>query len=258
MPRIRTLKPEHRTHRKVGALDDRTYRLWVGLLCEADDDGRLVCDAEQLRVIIFGYQVKVTAAMVEQGLARLVEIGLLRFYGAAEVRYAYFPSWREHQWISHRSPSKLPEPVDVPDSSGALRSPPEHSSLIKDQGSRIKEGIKDQGVTTLSGSAADARRRLNGLADAEGVLQFLNQKTGRNFRLREAGGKPSANLALIEARLRGGATVIQCRAIILRKYHEWKGDEKMAHFLRPETLFGRTKFEQYLGELPAQKPKEDA
>jgi len=109
----------------------------------------------------------------------------------------------------------------------------------------------DSEKPSVSGSAADARRRLNGLADAEGVLNFLNQKTGRNFRARESSGKPSANLALIAARLAGGATVIQCRAIILRKYHEWKGDETMAKFLRPETLFGRSKFEQYLGELPA-------
>ena len=44
MPRIRTLKPEHRQHRKVGALDHVSYRLWVGMILEADDEGRLVCE----------------------------------------------------------------------------------------------------------------------------------------------------------------------------------------------------------------------
>ena len=41
MPRIRTLKPEHRQHRKLGPLDHLTYRLWVGMILEADDAGRL-------------------------------------------------------------------------------------------------------------------------------------------------------------------------------------------------------------------------
>ena len=35
------------------------------------------------------------------------------------------------------------------------------------------------------------------------------------------------------------------------KTAEWKGDAKMCKYLRPETLFNRTHFASYQGELPA-------
>jgi uncharacterized phage protein (TIGR02220 family) len=45
--------------------------------------------------------------------------------------------------------------------------------------------------------------------------------------------------------------------VIGRKTAKWKGDAKMEEFLRPATLFNRTKFAQYLGELPATAFQED-
>ena len=81
------------------------------------------------------------------------------------------------------------------------------------------------------------------------VLQFLNEKTGRAYRVVDS------NLKLIIARLKSGATVMDCRQVIAKKNREWKGDPKMAVYLRPATLFDATKFEQYMGELVL--PKEE-
>lgn len=76
------------------------------------------------------------------------------------------------------------------------------------------------------------------------ILEFLNQKADKNFR-------PKAiNLGLIKARLADGITEIQLRAIISRKVHEWRNTEQ-EKYLRPATLFNKTKCEQYIGELPA-------
>jgi uncharacterized phage protein (TIGR02220 family) len=75
------------------------------------------------------------------------------------------------------------------------------------------------------------------------VIEFLNQKTGRVYR------PVDTNLKLIMARLKSGATVMDCRQVIAKKTREWKGDAKMAEYLRPATLFNATKFEQYVGEL---------
>lgn len=75
------------------------------------------------------------------------------------------------------------------------------------------------------------------------VLTFLNEKTGRNY-------KPvPANIEMIAARIKDGATIAECRQVIAKKSREWKGDEKMDEYLRPATLFNRTKFAQYQGEL---------
>lgn len=86
--------------------------------------------------------------------------------------------------------------------------------------------------------------------DAESLIEFLNLKTGKAFRPVEA------NLKFIEARLQSGATVPQCRALIIRKQREWKDKPDMQQYLRPETLFNATKFESYLGECVL--PKEES
>jgi uncharacterized phage protein (TIGR02220 family) len=75
------------------------------------------------------------------------------------------------------------------------------------------------------------------------VLAHLNEKTERNY-------KPVlANLSLIAARLKEGATPEECRRVIDAKATEWGSSEKMSKFLRPATLFNATKFAQYVGEL---------
>lgn len=79
--------------------------------------------------------------------------------------------------------------------------------------------------------------------EAKEVLAFLNEKSGRRYR--EIG----ANLDMIIARLKSGVTVQQCKTLIARKVRDWGADEKMAKYLRPETLFNRTKFEAYLAEV---------
>lgn len=78
---------------------------------------------------------------------------------------------------------------------------------------------------------------------AKTILIFLNDKAHKSFR------PTDANLSLIVARLRSGATEEDCRSLIAKKVREWLPDPKMAMYLRPATLFNATKFEQYLGEM---------
>jgi uncharacterized phage protein (TIGR02220 family) len=75
------------------------------------------------------------------------------------------------------------------------------------------------------------------------ILEFLNKKTRRKYQ------PVSANLDLIVARLKDGASDRECRFIITKKCEDWKGDEKMDMYLRPATLFNKTKFAQYQGEI---------
>jgi uncharacterized phage protein (TIGR02220 family) len=78
---------------------------------------------------------------------------------------------------------------------------------------------------------------------AKSLLEFLNAKANRAYQPVEA------NLELIVARLKEGATDGQIRQVVAKKCREWGGDDKMAEYLRPATLFNRTKFAQYVGEL---------
>jgi hypothetical protein len=172
LPRIRTLKPEHKHHRKVGMLTDRQYRLWVGMITEADDHGRLVADAGQLKALMFGYQPKTGPKDVADALEALESVGLIHLYRVGDTPYAEFPSWREHQRVSHPADSKLPSPLD----SRILRNPPESSPTIKDQGSGIKdqgsgngslhgEGVKDADPSALAAFSQADRQFLDSLPD---------------------------------------------------------------------------------------------
>lgn len=77
--------------------------------------------------------------------------------------------------------------------------------------------------------------------EAGSVLAYLNEKASRDYR------PVNGNIGLITARLKEGASVEDCKAVIDRKVEQWKGGD-MDKFLRPATLFNATKFAQYQGE----------
>jgi uncharacterized phage protein (TIGR02220 family) len=81
------------------------------------------------------------------------------------------------------------------------------------------------------------------------VIDFLNAKTGKKFSARNPRGNPTANADFILARFREGYTVQDCKSVIALKCREWLHDEKMSKFLTPETLFRRSNFERYIGEI---------
>ena len=97
-------------------------------------------------------------------------------------------------------------------------------------------------LTTLSGTP-DASDELK--SQSIEILEYLNANTQRNYR------PVDSNLKLITARLKSGATDLQCREVIFNKCEQWGKDPKMSEYLRPATLFNSTKFEQYLGEINA-------
>src|SRR5262249_36703583 len=45
---------------------------------------------------------------IETALAELDRVGLIRLYSVSDVRYAWFPSWHDHQVINRPTPSRLP------------------------------------------------------------------------------------------------------------------------------------------------------
>ncbi|MGI6095025.1 MAG: conserved phage C-terminal domain-containing protein [Lachnospiraceae bacterium] len=78
----------------------------------------------------------------------------------------------------------------------------------------------------------------------EEIINYLNQKTGKNFK---ANGKETQKH--INARFKEGFTLEDFKKVIDRKSAAWKGTE-WERYLRPATLFG-TKFDSYLNECPA-------
>lgn len=82
---------------------------------------------------------------------------------------------------------------------------------------------------------------------ASAVLHFLNNESGRSFR------ETDTNLTFVRGRLmEDGVTIEGVKMMISRQCKLWKSDPKMCEYLRPETLFNKTKFDAYYAarELP--------
>lgn len=100
---------------------------------------------------------------------------------------------------------------------------------------------KDSGVEQLADQA-------KGLwFCAEELLRYLNIKADRSFLSRKPNKKPTASLQSIHRLLQQGYTAEQIRQVIDDRVQRWRDDAKMREYLRPETLFRASKFEQYLG-----------
>ena len=81
----------------------------------------------------------------------------------------------------------------------------------------------------------------------EEIVQYLNQKTNKNFK-----HTSKVTQRHIRARLAEGFTVSDFKQVIDNKCNDWLRDQKMKEYLRPETLFG-TKFESYLNSKTTTK-----
>ncbi len=233
MPRIRTVKPEIHSHRKTGPLSDRDFRVFLGLITQADDEGRLVAEPAQLRAVLFAYHPRVRLADVADALGRLAALALIQLYAVAGVRYAWLRSWADHQRIHkhHWTPSKLPAPPPVYTNPG---------------------DVPDQYGTDTAGREGNGTEGIGTPQTPQGGIEWLdtlNREAGTHF-------KPTdSNLRAIRARLREGHTLADAEAVVRTKVAEWRGTD-FAKYLRPSTLFG-PKFDSYLQASRNGHPPDD-
>ena len=77
------------------------------------------------------------------------------------------------------------------------------------------------------------------------VIEYLNKRVGVEFR---TGTK---NSELVATLLVDGFTVQDMKAVIDHRHREWADKPEMAAYLRPSTLFRKSKFEEYLPQAQA-------
>ena len=77
---------------------------------------------------------------------------------------------------------------------------------------------------------------------AEKVIQYMNEKVGSTFSTK------GSNIELISARIAEGFSISDFKLVIDKKVNDWKGTDQQK-YLRPITLFSKTKFENYLNGL---------
>jgi uncharacterized phage protein (TIGR02220 family) len=80
------------------------------------------------------------------------------------------------------------------------------------------------------------------------LIGYLNERSGSRYRARSPDGKVSAMAEFVIARLKQGYSDEESKSVIDVKCKQWLGDDRMAKYLTPETLFRRSNFERYLAE----------
>lgn len=111
MPRIRTVKPDFFTDRRLARDLERDRRLfYLGLWTEADDAGRFKADPRRLLGAIFPYDDDLTPAFIEESLRILVETKRCVLYEVEGEPYGQLTKFAKHQRINRPTPSKIPSP----------------------------------------------------------------------------------------------------------------------------------------------------
>jgi uncharacterized phage protein (TIGR02220 family) len=75
------------------------------------------------------------------------------------------------------------------------------------------------------------------------IINYLNVVASKKY-----SPETKETIKLISGRLTSGRTIEQFKYVIDIKSSQWKGNEKMDKFLKPDTLFSESNFESYLNE----------
>lgn len=108
MARIRTLKPEFWTDEKLALMPPVTRLVFLGLVSQADDAGRLVDNVKLLDGMLFPY----TDDSCGESLDELARLGrILRYRSASGQPLIQLVNWEKHQKVQKPSLYTLPAPT---------------------------------------------------------------------------------------------------------------------------------------------------
>ncbi len=168
MARISTIKPSIWTDERFIDLSRDARLLCVGMISNADDDGRLVASGPALIGAIYPHDGDVSVKQVERWRDEIARTGMITLYRVGRAVYATFPNWTKHQYIQKKTRSTLPVPPDPDGSSSGSDyrtesgsgsgSPPGPSPVPTRAryGSGSGEGKKNDGVDVTTHQADDA------------------------------------------------------------------------------------------------------
>nr|WP_223190569.1 hypothetical protein [Streptomyces sp. TRM68416] len=109
MARIRTIKPEAFVSESLAAVSLTAERTFIGLLTQADDQGRHRDHAAIIAGQLWVLRPEHAPSDVETDLAQLADAGLIcRYTGLDDKRYLHIVTWHQHQKINRPSKSRLP------------------------------------------------------------------------------------------------------------------------------------------------------
>jgi len=158
MARKRMIDPGLWTNEQVNTLSREARLLFIGMVSNADDEGRLHGSARYLKANVFPYDEDLKAGKVGDWRDEVVKVGLALHYQVEGIEYLSLPTWHRHQTINRPYPSSLPSPEQAAGtfserSVNAHGTLSERSSLIEEKG--IEEKRREGNDAPASTSSLD-------------------------------------------------------------------------------------------------------
>lgn len=125
MARKRMIDPGFWTDEKLGTCSPMARLTFMGVISQADDDGRLNGHPALIRSLLFPYDHDITVDQVEGWLAQLEERRLIIRYQVDGQSYIAVTNFAKHQTINKKTASKLPPPPENLEESSDSESLPE-------------------------------------------------------------------------------------------------------------------------------------
>lgn len=150
------MKPTIWQDEEFGTASHEARLLFIGLITQADDEGRMTGSARMLWSLIYPWEDFDREAL-EQRLGELAGAGLIQRYERDGKDYIVLPGWKNHQKISHVTRSKIPAPPRASrNGSGALRKTPEANGTPPEASSSRPASV---GATIGEEGIGEERRR---------------------------------------------------------------------------------------------------
>lgn len=120
---------------KIAALSDFEFRLWVGLITQADDAGRGDARPAIIKGRVFPFRERLSIKDIDAALQELAAKGCVSLYTVDGKPYFLFPGWVKHQRVRDCKP-KYPEPLEnyiPPQSAASCGELPQSAALIQSE-----------------------------------------------------------------------------------------------------------------------------
>lgn len=111
MARKRMINPLIWTSEQFGKLTNDERMLFIGIISNADDEGKLRGSPLSLKAAIFPFD-SFSPETVREWRDKLQEVKLIVIYEIESIEYIHIPKFLIHQYIQHSTKSILPNPPD--------------------------------------------------------------------------------------------------------------------------------------------------
>jgi uncharacterized phage protein (TIGR02220 family) len=193
--------------------------------------------------------LKILPKKCEEFDRKLIESGHIIRYQINGQPIHWLKNLMDHQPLNNPTPPKLPLPEWMDVEIHEYKSGKKYAKyrIIRD---KLPDEYQDSTgrllVTLETETVTETETERNYKVEVQEVLDFLNSRVGKNYQRREE----------IEARLRDGGSVEDCKKIILTKLKDPYFQKNLGYY-HPTTLFRKSHWDKYLSESPGDYSEEE-